>query len=320
MPVSAASSKVPDLLASLWKEFNFEPNERQRQAILHANGPLFLPAGPGSGKTRVLLWRAVNLISTHSVSPDDIFLSTFTEKAATQLKNGLRTLLGAVSQKTGKPYDTAQLYVGTVHSLCSRLLLDRRLSPGRARAHAPILLDELSQYLFLLRQRNWKSVQSAGPFTVTKINSVFENSYSTSRYRAIANLLSFFNRLSEETIDPVITCKKVKDETLRGLLDHYAAYLQILKNGRNVGFVDLSLLQQATVEHLEHNPGSGGVFRHVIIDEYQDTNPVQERIFFQLARGSKICALLVMTIRRFIDFAVQRWKILSNFPHGARNI
>jgi hypothetical protein len=105
-----------------------------------------------------------------------------------QLKNGLRTLLGAVSHKTGKPYDTAQLYVGTVHSLCSRLLLDRRLSPGRARTHAPILLDELSQYLFLLRQRNWNAVQSAGPLKVTTINSVFENSYSTSRFRAIANL------------------------------------------------------------------------------------------------------------------------------------
>src|ERR1051326_3684164 len=166
-------SKVPDLLAALWKEFDFEPNKSQRDAILHADGPMFLPAGPGSGKTRVLLWRTVNLIITHSVSPEDIFLSTFTEKAANQLKIGLRTLLGAASQKTGTPYDSTQLYVGTVHSLCGRLLLDRRLSPGRQRAHAPIILDELSQYLFLLRQRNWKAVQAAGPFTVTTINSLF---------------------------------------------------------------------------------------------------------------------------------------------------
>jgi len=48
----------PKLLGELWKDFGFKPNPEQRDAILHADGPLFLPAGPGSGKTRVLLWRA----------------------------------------------------------------------------------------------------------------------------------------------------------------------------------------------------------------------------------------------------------------------
>jgi DNA helicase-2/ATP-dependent DNA helicase PcrA len=60
----------------------------------HTDGPLFLTAGPGSGKTRVLLWRTLNLMVFHNVKPEDIFLSTFTEKAALQLKDGLRTLLG----------------------------------------------------------------------------------------------------------------------------------------------------------------------------------------------------------------------------------
>jgi DNA helicase-2/ATP-dependent DNA helicase PcrA len=95
------------LLLALWKEFGFTPNEEQKAAILHAGGPLFLPAGPGSGKTRVLLWRTVNLITTHGVRPEEIFLSTFTEKAALQLRNGLRTLLSAVSERTGKPCDTS---------------------------------------------------------------------------------------------------------------------------------------------------------------------------------------------------------------------
>ena len=101
--------KVPELLKTLWREFEFKPNDEQAEAILHADGPLFLPAGPGSGKTRVLLWRTVNLITTHGVRPEEIFLSTFTEKAALQLRNGLRTLLSAVSEKTGKPYDTVKM-------------------------------------------------------------------------------------------------------------------------------------------------------------------------------------------------------------------
>ena len=73
--VSTQPYQIPDLLVALWKEFDFEPNHRQRDAILHADGTLFLPAGPGSGKARILLWRLINLIITYSVAPNDIFLS-----------------------------------------------------------------------------------------------------------------------------------------------------------------------------------------------------------------------------------------------------
>lgn len=133
-------------LPTLWADVGFTPNPQQEQAIHHIEGPLHLPAGPGSGKTRVLLWRTVNLIVFHGVSPDEIFLSTFTEKAALQLKEGLRGLLAVASRYTGQHYDLAGLYVGTVHSLCRRLLLDRRLHPERERGQVPALRDELSQY------------------------------------------------------------------------------------------------------------------------------------------------------------------------------
>ena len=93
----AAGLTVEDL----WREAGFSPNDAQRAAILHVDGPLYLPAGPGSGKTRVLLWRTLNLCVFHGVQPEQIFLSTFTEKAAFQLKEGLRTLLGQVTNHTG---------------------------------------------------------------------------------------------------------------------------------------------------------------------------------------------------------------------------
>lgn len=60
-------------LKQLWREQNFEPNDNQERAIFHVNGPLYLPAGPGSGKTRVLLWRTLNLIVFHDIRPDEIF-------------------------------------------------------------------------------------------------------------------------------------------------------------------------------------------------------------------------------------------------------
>src|SRR6185295_714766 len=111
-------------IQDLWDEGDFAPNESQQAAILHTDGPLFLTAGPGSGKTRVLLWRTVNLIAFKDFKPEEIFLSTFTEKAAFQLREGLRTLLGLVTNHTNIPYDLSKMYVGTVHSLCRKLSAD----------------------------------------------------------------------------------------------------------------------------------------------------------------------------------------------------
>ena len=230
-PMAAVS--VPPLLKTLWNEFGFDPNQEQRQAILYNGGPLFLPAGPGSGKTRVLLWRTVNLIAVQGVAPECIFLSTFTEKAALQLRNGLRALLGAVSQKTLQPYDTAKLYVGTVHSLCQRLLVDRRISIGGRRTRSPIMLDELAQFLFLRRSKHWQTVLDAsrGALSVTKIIQLFGRR-GTSRLEAVAQLVMLFNRLSEEMIDPAAARNRTNDRTMRALLNSYGAYLELLRNQR----------------------------------------------------------------------------------------
>lgn len=271
----------------LWRDYNFCPNDEQREAILHTEGPLFLPAGPGSGKTRVLLWRVVNLITTHGVRPEEIFLSTFTEKAALQLRNGLITLLSDVSEKTGKPYDTGKLYVGTVHSLCQRLVTDRNFSTHRARTKPPILLDELDQYMILRRRRNWDAILEASGFSSpVDVIAAFADR-GRSRHKAISHLISFFNRLSEEMIDPVQARKHTRKHTLRALLAGYEAYQKPLVGNLGVSYTDLSLLQTVAVEHLDKNPESGNVFKHVIVDEYQDTNPIQERIFFKLASGHK---------------------------------
>ena len=97
-PRDARDASVID---TLFARVGFSPNESQRHAIEHLDGPLFLVAGPGSGKTRVLLWRVVNMIVFHGVAPESVFLSTFTEKAAKQLQDGLISLLGLAGEQTG---------------------------------------------------------------------------------------------------------------------------------------------------------------------------------------------------------------------------
>jgi len=272
-------------LPTLWADVGFKPNPAQEQAIRHVAGPLHLPAGPGSGKTRVLLWRTVNLIVYHGVSPDQIFLATFTEKAARQLKEGLRGLLAVASRHTGQHYDLAGLYVGTVHSLCRRLLLDRRLHPQRQRGQVPALRDELSQYLSLYRPARWNALtEPLGlPNINDLINELFTGRKFSSRHAAVTHCLTLFNRLSEECIDPPTWVKTIHNPVvLNAACLLYQNYRERLAADQAT---DLSLLQQHALDLLQSHPGAGQIFHHVIIDEYQDTNTIQERLFFALANG-----------------------------------
>jgi ATP-dependent DNA helicase UvrD/PcrA len=286
---------APPTLQDLWAQTKFEPNPTQRKAIEQTSGPVFLTAGPGSGKTRVLLWRTVNLIVFGSVSPSAIFLSTFTEKAARQLKQGLQVYVGLASNLTGRTFDLSQIYVGTLHSLCQRILADRRLSADGKRTDIPILLDRLDQYFFLHEKRNCNTIIGAADLKVTEVNQIFGNVYrngegSTSRHVAVQSLIAFFNRLSEESVNEVEAAKSLRDKALKKLLLAYGAYKQLLATAPEK--TDLSLLQQAAFRTISKLPTELVPFEHVIVDEYQDTNAIQEKLLFALARRtSNLCVV-----------------------------
>lgn len=242
-------------LAQLWQETGFRPNAAQQRAILHVHGPLYLPAGPGSGKTRVLLWRTLNLIVFQGVDPAQIYLSTFTEKAARQLNEGLRSLLSVVTAHTGQPYDISKMYVGTVHSLCQRLLADRRFHQQRSRGQQPVLLDELSQYFFVQRRSTWNELLTLAGMNgnaITDINTLFKSHQGRgSRHQAITNLLAFFNRLSEERLDAdailgqlhqALLPDDVDRTTLAALVAMYGYYLALLQPPGTPPRVDFSYL------------------------------------------------------------------------------
>ncbi len=282
-------------LKDLWAEFDFKPNKNQEEAILQVDGPLFLTAGPGSGKTKVLLWRTLNLIVFHGVEPERIFLSTFTEKAAHQLREGLKTLLSVVTNRTRQPFDLAKMSVGTVHSICQRILSDRRFSPDSKRPRTPRLFDELEQYFYLYKPSNWNRILEASGFADQEacnhmVNLTIGREDKGSRHVAVTNAITFFNRLSEECVDPIEAKKKTRDPDIRRLLDMYRCYSRDLSMEKPFGAVDFSLLQQKALDILNQNHAAEHVYEHVIVDEYQDTNTVQELLFFKLARGNRnIC-------------------------------
>lgn len=306
-------------LAKLWSDFQFKPNPEQRRAILHTEGPLYLPASPGSGKTRVLLWRTVNLIACHGVAPERIFVATFTEKAARQLREGLRALLGAVTNITEQPYDVDRMYVGTVHSLCERILSDRRFFPDRLAGRPPALLDELTQYFQLYRKSHWQSLienLELGDEPMLSVNTLFGKK-SRSRHECVMNCLALFNRLSEECLCPEDwqgkTFDMVDKETFEALLTCYERYCAALEE--HPARTDFALLQQEALKVVQGYTGAP-IFSHVIVDEYQDTNTIQERLYFALARethnlcvvGDEDQALYRFrgaTVENFVQFPVR---------------
>jgi DNA helicase-2/ATP-dependent DNA helicase PcrA len=319
-------------LLDFMKTAGFTPNEAQSQAILHEGGPLYLPAGPGSGKTRVLLWRTFNLIVYRGVQPGRIFLSTFTEKAALQLESGLLSLLALAGEEAGRPFDTTELYVGTLHSLANRLLSDRRLAAGAVRPRPPVLMDALDQFLYLYRGEGYRALLA---YAQTELGLAEANDFYLrvqaclgrdpkfpSRYEAVKGLVEFFNRVSEEA--PRLEDWRARAEGLglapphegvRLLLDLYGVYIEALEASRRV---DLSLVQKAACEAVEACAEGGSIFDEVIIDEYQDTNSVQERLVFDLAAGKRNLCVVGDDDQALYRFRGATVENFVRFPERAR--
>ena len=281
-------------IETLWNETNFTPNPSQKEAILHIEKPLYLTAGPGSGKTRVLLWRTLNLIVFQKVKPEEILLTTFTEKASHQLKEGLQSLLGLASNHTGVQYDIASMFIGTVHSVCNKIISDRRFYEKRKRSEPVKTIDQLEQYFFVKKSRIWNRILESAEVETLDINAYFQKKAPEfpNKHKAITKSLELFNRLSEERLNVEDALSKTKeDDFLYQLLVMYKEYKKCLKEDVEMEMCDLSLIQEKALEVIENYKHASTIFKHVIVDEYQDTNYIQEQLYFKLAGNKNICVV-----------------------------
>ena len=253
---------MSDLLTAL--------NEPQKQAVLHEAGPLLLLAGAGSGKTRALTHRVAYLICERGVPSWQIMAVTFTNKAATEMRERLEALLGQGELP----------WISTFHSSCARILRQEIHHLGYGRDFS--IYDDQDQLRLLrdlLRKQNI--------------------SEKVLKPRAAA---SFIDRAKNQGLLPDSLDDIRADEQL--LAELYAQYQQQLKTGNAVDFGDLLLLTvQLFEEHQDVRERWQGRFSHLLIDEFQDTNRVQYRLM-QLLMGPKTNLCVVGDD----DQSIYRWR------------
>jgi DNA helicase-2/ATP-dependent DNA helicase PcrA len=244
-------------------------NPQQRAAILATDGPLLIIAGPGSGKTFTLVERIVYLITQKGVAPESLFVVTFTDKAARELTTRISNRLSELSIK----FNLNEMYLGTFHSICLRLLEDHREFTRLKRSFT--LFDQFDQQYFLYQRiKVFRELPDA---------QLVMGDDHLGRWAQSENLLKWLNKVAEEALD-VSTLEAATDVEVRALASCFRKYQELLDENNSL---DFSGIQYEALQLLEKNPHAldqlRTKFSYLMVDEYQDTNTIQERILLLLA-------------------------------------
>ena len=278
---------------------------KKKEIIEHVDGPLLVIAGPGAGKTMAIVERVVNLIARHQVAPENILVSTFTEKAAAELVSRISDRMA----EEGLKVSLNEMYIGTMHSIFLRVLKD----------YAE----------FTRLKKNYKTFDD-----FDQKYAVYRNLYK--RFKPLPNLdlvapeqsnwskadsiCRFVNKVREEAIDAETLLAGHEPEIV-ALGEVYRAYQQILVEENAI---DFSAIQSEMLSLIDANPQVlkelQEKFTYLIIDEYQDTNTIQERILLKLCgKRANICVVgdEDQSIYRFRGASVRNiLQFAANFPRG----
>ncbi|MFA4859715.1 UvrD-helicase domain-containing protein [Methanoregula sp.] len=277
----------------------------QGKIITHTNGPLHIIAGPGSGKTETLVLRTLYLLFVRNVDPKSIIVTTFTEKAAKNIKE--RIITGAEyffehHPKLQESIDIYNLRICTLHSLCNDVMQEYH-SPDYQNFR---LMDDFEQFLFTFEHSNLVQEDDHYLPVYEQFDYLFEKYDPVSGYRGWNNhqyppnkwaltraAINLFNRITEYRIN--LNLMRESGDSWRLLVEGFEQYQEQLTHFQRC---DFSTLQSKFLEFL--NTPHGRLFvdgdpenyemyprlEYLMVDEYQDTNPIQELIYFSLSRNA----------------------------------
>ena len=256
-------------------------NPAQRQSVEHVSGPLLVVAGAGSGKTRALTFRIANLILTHRVDPENILAVTFTNKAAKEMKERIEKLFAEQEAQAqfGKPYKalpeakqmklrshvyktiTKELWIGTFHALCARMLrfdIEKYQDEmGHKWTRSFSIFDESDA------QNTVKDI------VINKLNLDKKRFEPRSVRFAISNA-------KNQGFTPEQFEREQPNFRGRTIATVYTEYQKVLASNNALDFDDLI---RVPVQLFRQNESVLGYwhkrFRHILVDEYQDTNRTQ---------------------------------------------
>lgn len=268
-------------------------NEAQRQAASHYTKPLLVVAGAGSGKTRVLTYRITNLILKHKVAPENILAVTFTNKAAREMKERIQKLFAEqiARGEHGKPFESLtdgeqtrlrshvyktlikDLWVGTFHSLFSRILrfdIEKYQDEKGHRWNRNFSIFDESDAQSLVKE------------IVTKQLNLDDKKFEPRSVRyAISNA-------KNQGFSPQDFEKEQPNYRGRVISEVYSHYQNALAANNALDFDDLILVPVRLFQQNEQVLGYWHQrFRHILVDEYQDTNRIQYELIHLLVTNGE---------------------------------
>jgi len=276
-------------------------NDEQRQAVIEKNGPILVLAGAGSGKTKVLTSRIAN-IAKSGVSPNDILAVTFTNKAAKEMQSRLSKYLGEDIVK--------RMWVGTFHSICGRILRrdleNYKTKDGRKWDNNYVIYDDTDTKTIIKN-------------ALKKLN-IDEKSFEIKAVRAA------ISNAKNKMQDAYTFATYAKDYYNQKISEIYYEYEKQLALNNALDFDDMLML---AVNLLKDNPEVrekyAARFKHILVDEFQDTNKAQYDLINYLypSDGTKdkigsLCAV------GDVDQSIYSWrgadfKIILNFQKDYEN-
>lgn len=233
-------------------------NQEQREAIVETDGPVLILAGAGSGKTRVLTHKVAYLITEKNISPGNILMVTFTNKAAGEMKERIRRLLTinpSTSFRAGNQQSTINLpFAGTFHSLCVRIL----------RRHGEII--SIASNFLIYDEDDTKSA----------IKEVVEKLKLDKKKFNPGKVAYLISQAKNELLTPATYSEIARGDFQEVVALIFREYQKLLSKNNALGFddllsstVDLFIKDKDTASYYQDK------FRYVLVDEYQDTNHAQ---------------------------------------------